>query len=103
MAELARTLGPTGYEIAVENRSISTWENVLLALPMAERYETVMFASDPIHCARARAYAHRQRPDLTGRIASADDYRLLERWWLKVPTVAYELWGRARHQITRWP
>ena len=51
----------------------------------------IAIASTPLHAARARRYLARQRPDLAGRLTSADDYRFGERWPLKVTTVGYAL------------
>jgi uncharacterized SAM-binding protein YcdF (DUF218 family) len=92
MAEYAETIGATLPQTAIESRSLSTWENVQFALPMVEHCDTVVFASDPMHAARARRCASQLRPDLAERITGGRDYSPLERWWLKVPTAAYELW-----------
>jgi uncharacterized SAM-binding protein YcdF (DUF218 family) len=91
MAAYARRLGIPADRILTETKAMSTWENLRLALPMAETLDTIMIASNSVHAARARRYAAAQRPDLAGRLAVADDYHLLERWWLKAPAAAYEL------------
>jgi uncharacterized SAM-binding protein YcdF (DUF218 family) len=91
MAACARRLGVPGDRILTETKAMSTWENLRLALPMAETFDTIMIVSNSVHAARARRYAVAQRPDLAGRLALADDYHLLERWWLKAPATAYEL------------
>ena len=91
MAAYASRLGIPGDQIGLETTSRSTWENVSLALPMVETYDSIAIASDPMHAARARRYALQQRPDLRGRLVFAENYRFMERWWLKVPTAAYEL------------
>jgi len=54
-------------------------------VPLLANFDRVAFVSDPLHAARARRYLKQQRPELAGRLVSAGDYRLLERWWLKVP------------------
>lgn len=91
MAAFARRLGIPDDRILLETQAADTWENLSLALPMAEKFDTIMIVSDPLHAARARRYAVAQRPDLAGRLAFADDYRRLERWWLKVPIALHEL------------
>jgi len=99
MAAYAAGLGVSAGRIGVESRSRSTWENVSFTLPMLDRYDSIAMASDPMHAARARRYALKQRPDLRGRLVFADNYRLMERWWLKVPTAAYELYVAARYRL----
>jgi uncharacterized SAM-binding protein YcdF (DUF218 family) len=91
MAAYARTLHVPGDQILLETKATTTWENVSLALPMAETFDTIMIVSDPLHAARARRYVAVQRPDLAGRLVFADDYRCLERWWLKAGVVVREL------------
>jgi DUF218 domain len=91
MAAYARSLGVPDDRLLLESAATTTWENVRLALPMAEAFDTIVIASAPAHAARARRYARTQRPDLAGRLAFADDYRCLERWWLKLGVVAREL------------
>jgi uncharacterized SAM-binding protein YcdF (DUF218 family) len=91
MAAHAAALGLTWPQTTVESHSLTTWENVQFALPMVEHCDTVLFASDPMHAARARRYAETLRPDLVDRIRSGEDYRFLECWWLKVPTDLYEI------------
>jgi uncharacterized SAM-binding protein YcdF (DUF218 family) len=91
MAAYARELRVPDDRILLETRAASTWQNIKLSLPMIESYDTIVIASDPVHAARGRRYLSRQRPDLAGRLAFADDYRFGERWWLKTPIAAYEL------------
>lgn len=92
-------LGVPEAQVRLEERARSTWENVELSLLLVEPAEQIAFASDPLHAARARSYLTRQRPDLTEHVVGAADYRLLERWWLKGPCVAYEVWISARHAV----
>ena len=96
MAAYAARLRVPAERIGLETRSRSTRENMSLALPMVESYDSIAIASDPMHAARARRYAVEQRPDLRGRLVFAQNYRFLERWWLKVPTAAVELRFLAR-------
>ncbi len=96
MAAYAAGMRVPARRIGLETRSRSTWENLRFALPMVETYDSIAIASDPMHAARARRYAMQQRPDLSARIVFADNYRFMERLWLKVPTAAYELYVGAR-------
>lgn len=70
-------------EVLVEPNSSSTWENVRNVLPLVEEYDWIAFASNGLHAAKARIYLARQRPDLSGRLVAADDYRLGEMTWMK--------------------
>jgi uncharacterized SAM-binding protein YcdF (DUF218 family) len=90
-------LGVPGERIRLEEQSRSTWDNVACCLRLAEAggAARIAIASDPFHAEKARRYVRRQRPDLAPRLVRAADYRLLERWWLKPPTVAYFLWLRS--------
>jgi uncharacterized SAM-binding protein YcdF (DUF218 family) len=90
MAALAVSLGIAPDVVVLEEGATTTGENVELSLPLVEDCDEIAFCSDPMHAARARCYALSQRPDLAGRLVGADDYRLFERWWLKLPATAYE-------------
>ena len=103
MAACAAGLGVPAERIVLETRSRSTWENLRFALPMVETCDSIAIASDPMHAARARRYALQQRPDLSGRLAFAENYRLMERWWLKVPTAAVELRFLVKTYVKGWP
>lgn len=52
--------------VQLEERAMSTWENVEYSVPLAEAGNAgrIVFASQPWHAARARRYLRRQRPDL---------------------------------------
>jgi uncharacterized SAM-binding protein YcdF (DUF218 family) len=91
MADYARRRGVPAVGIVLEEEATNTWENLTLAVPLIEAFDTIVIASDPLHAARSRRYLLKQRPDLAGRLVFADDYRLLERWWLKLLIAAYEL------------
>jgi hypothetical protein len=99
MAAYAADLGVPAERISRETRSRSTWENLRFALPMVETCDSLAIASDPMHAARARRYALLQRPDLGSRLVFADNYRFMERWWLKVPTAAFELFIASRYHL----
>jgi hypothetical protein len=91
MASFGESIGIPSEAIVLEERARNTWENVALSLPLVEGVRCIAFCSDPMHAARARRYARRQRPDLRDRLVSADDYRPFERWWIKLPCTVYEL------------
>jgi uncharacterized SAM-binding protein YcdF (DUF218 family) len=98
MARYAVALGVPRERIVLEEEARSTWDNVLYCLPLAEAggAEQIAIASDPMHVDKARRYVAVQRPDLAVRVVRAADYRVLERWWLKVASAAYYLLLRAR-------
>jgi uncharacterized SAM-binding protein YcdF (DUF218 family) len=101
MAAHARRLHFPDHRILLETKARSTWENLSLSLTMVDTFDTIVMVSDPVHAARARRYAVSQRPDLAGRLAFADDYRFLERWWLKTPIAAHELLVLVRDRVLR--
>ena len=80
MADYARRRGVPAEGIVLEEAATNTWENLTLAVPLIEAFDTIIIASDPLHAWRSRRYLARQRPDLGVRLVFADDYRLLERW-----------------------
>lgn len=90
MAEYAASLGLPPEVCRREESSTSTWENIAFSLPMVEHCERLAVISDPMHAARGRACLVAQRPDLAGRLVNGADYVPGERWWLKIPTAAYE-------------
>jgi uncharacterized SAM-binding protein YcdF (DUF218 family) len=102
MAAYARDgLGVPAERIRLETHAHNTWQNIELTLPMIETAEVIKIASDPMHAARARRYLLTMRPDLGARLSAADDYRFLERWYLKAPTAVYELALMARRRTPR--
>jgi uncharacterized SAM-binding protein YcdF (DUF218 family) len=99
MAAHARRLHIPDDRILFETKAANTWENLSLALPMVDAFDTIVIVSDPLHGARARRYAVAQRPDLADRLAFAGDYRLLERWWLKAPIAVHEFAALIRDRV----
>lgn len=95
------SLGLSREEILTETRSQSTWENVAFALPMVGTAGVIKIVSDPLHAGRARSYARQLRPDLAARLGPADDYRPLERWWIKAACAAYALHGAVVHRAVQ--
>lgn len=77
--------GPLGWRgpLLVEDTSTSTWENVRNVLPLLEKADSIVFASNGLHAEKARLYLGRQRPDLIARVVAADDYRVGEHSLLK--------------------
>lgn len=91
-------LGVASERVQLEERAQSTWENVALSIPLlnAGAADQVAIASDPFHAEKARRYLAVQSPEMAQRLVRAEDYRVLERWWLKLATGAYYLSLRAR-------
>lgn len=78
--------------VLLEDRSRTTWENVANVVPLLEDVERIKIASHPAHALKARAYLHRQRPDLAEKLVRADDYRFGE-WLILKPLLAlYGVW-----------
>nr|WP_254701192.1 YdcF family protein [Curtobacterium pusillum] len=78
--------------VLVERTSVSTWENVRNVLPLIGGAQCVVFASNGLHAEKARNYLRRQRPDLAGLLAPADDYRPGEMIAVKPIFAAVGLW-----------
>ena len=89
MATHARDVLGLSAEIRLEDRSMTTWENIAFALPMVADADVIKIVSDPLHAARARTYVRAQQPDLATRLVAVDNYRPFERWWIKAGGVAY--------------
>lgn len=81
-------LGVPDESIVIEDQARSTWENISFSLDLAAKATAIAVASDPFHAEKARRYIVSQRPELAERVVRADDYRPLERLWLKVPCAA---------------
>jgi hypothetical protein len=93
-----------GYQgqIVLEHESRSTWENIQNAVPLIQDVDRIKIVSHPMHAYKARAYLHRQRPDLAARLVRGDDYRLGE-WLVAKPLLAaYGRWT-TRHLSTAPP
>jgi hypothetical protein len=91
MAGSAAAMGIPAATVRAETSAHSTWQNIAFSVPLVEDYRRLAVISDPMHAARGRRDLFAQRPDLAARLVSGGEYRFLERWWLKVPTAAYEL------------
>jgi hypothetical protein len=59
----------------LETKSRTTWENITNALPLVESADQIVFASQPAHALKARAYVRRQHPELAERLVRGVDYR----------------------------
>lgn len=88
-------LGVSPDLIVLEESARSTWENISKSIPLLASADQIVIASDPLHAEKARRYLSHQSPELAGRLIRAADYRLFERWWLKLVTVANYLRLRA--------
>ena len=94
MAAYARDcLGVATDGICLEDRSRTTRENLAFALPLVAAADVIKVVSDPLHAARGRSYVRELRPDLADRLGPADDYRFLERSWIKLACVVGSIRG----------
>lgn len=91
MASCAREMGFPADQIVLEERARSTHENIEFSLPLADGYDVIKIASDPLHARRARRYVRWQRPDLADKLEPAATYRAGEHPLLKAGTLGYEL------------
>lgn len=92
MADYARTVLGFDGPALLEERSTTTWENITCVIPLLDGVDRIKIVSQPAHALKARAYLRRQRPDLAGKLAGADDCRLGE-WTAVKPLLAlYGLW-----------
>jgi len=83
-------LGVPADRILLEERARSTWENIAFSLPLADKYDVIKIASDPLHVRRARRYVGWLRPDLLPRLEPAAAYRPFEHPLLKTGSFLYE-------------
>jgi uncharacterized SAM-binding protein YcdF (DUF218 family) len=99
MARYARdVLGVPAAAIEVEERALTTWQNMAYSLPLAANSAVIKIASDPLHARRARRYLAELRPDLLPRLEPAATYRPGEEPVLKTATMAYE----SAQVVRRW-
>jgi uncharacterized SAM-binding protein YcdF (DUF218 family) len=91
MAACARELGFPADKIVLEERAGNTRENIEFSLPLADGYDVIKIASDPLHARRAWRYIRELRPDLASRLEPAATYRPGEHPLLKAGTLGYEL------------
>lgn len=90
LADLLVARGVPARWISVEEQATTTWQNIEFAVPLVADAEVIKVVSNGLHALRGRRFVRRQFPELADRLAPADDYRIGERWWLKVPAVVYE-------------
>jgi len=87
MARYAKELRGYQGELALDTMSRSTWENIQNAIPLIEDATRIKIVSHSLHAEKGRAYLHRLRPDLAGRLVRGKDYRFGE-WILAKPILA---------------
>jgi vancomycin permeability regulator SanA len=95
MAAMAVDRGLDERAVVLDERSSSTWENVLEASHLVGEAVVVAIASDAAHASRARTYWLDQRGTASPALILADRHGLLDHWWLRVPATAVELVHRA--------
>ena len=83
-----------GYDgdLALEELSHSTWENIERAVPLLEEFDRIKIVAEPLHAEKARRYLRRQRPDLAARLVRGSEYRFGERMALKPLLAAHGRW-----------
>lgn len=91
MATLARHRGFNAKQIILEEDSTTTWENVTMAEKLIGDAAFVVIVSDGVHADRARRYWQQQFPRSTQRILVDPEYRLFDHFWLKTPSVLFQL------------
>jgi len=99
MADYAvQVLGVPERCIVLEERAMTTWDNVAFALPVLKTAGTIKVASNTFHARRARKYLALQAPSLAPRLHRARDYVPGEHTWAKPLLVAFEAYraGKAR-------
>ncbi len=96
MAQIARDFGVPDSQIVLEEHATSTWENIAYTIDLMEAADVIQIVSTPMHARRARWYLLRQRPDLTEKLAPADDYHFGEHPLMKVSAAFYETVGAYR-------
>lgn len=91
------------YELVLEERSASTWQNVLNATPHLEGFDRIAIASDSLHAEKARRYLYWMRPDLAAHLVRGRDHRFGELTLLKPVNAIRGLVGlrRARRDLAR--
>ncbi|MEK0100029.1 YdcF family protein, partial [Streptomyces sp. A475] len=75
MADHAKSALAFDGTVLLEDKSMTTWENIRNVIPLLEGVDRIKIASQPAHGLKARAYLRRQRPDLAKKLVQADDYR----------------------------
>lgn len=86
MASIARAMGAPTRSILLDERSTTTWENVMFSRPLVDRADRIVLVSDGVHAARARRYWLRQFPHDAGRVVVDPISVPLEAAWLKGPS-----------------
>lgn len=103
LAAADRRLAPPPFELLLEDRSRSTWQNVLNAGPMLAGFDRIVIASDSLHAEKARRYLHRLHPELAARLVRGRDHRWGELVLLKPLNAVRGLLAlrRARRDLAR--
>lgn len=96
MADYAvHELGVPARNVAIEDQSRSTVENIRLSAPYLADSPAIKIASDTFHAQRARRILHDESPYLAAKLVRAADYRPGEWGPLHIAAVVFERY-RAR-------
>ncbi|MEZ5266366.1 MAG: YdcF family protein [Acidimicrobiales bacterium] len=97
LAELAIAAGLDPSAVVLEERSLTTAENIEHCIPLVAGAgaDVVLLASHALHAARARTYWYGREGEHP-ELVLADAYRPLDRWWLRTPATYAELLYRVQ-------
>ncbi|NYI68054.1 YdcF family protein [Spelaeicoccus albus] len=84
-------LGIAPDHIVLEEHATTTWQNIRNSMQYLRGADVVKIASDPTHARKGRRYLFLQSPVVGAKLRRTDDYRVGERWWLKIPMLGYAM------------
>jgi uncharacterized SAM-binding protein YcdF (DUF218 family) len=99
MLQLAVKIGVEPNQITQEKQATNTWENIKYSIPLLEKYEYILIASDTIHPYRGKRYLCKQRPDICNRTFVVVSYKPFSMIFWKVTAILHELFSGIRDLI----
>jgi hypothetical protein len=108
MAALAVRSGLDEAAVVLDERSRSTWENVVEASRLVGDADVVAIMSDGLHAARARTYWRDQQGPAAPRLVLGHRHRPFRHLWIRVPSTAVEVLHRIKRRaggpsaLSRW-
>lgn len=99
MAEYATEARGYRGELALEDSSRSTWENIAFAIPYLKDVDRIKIVSLPTHAATGRDYLAEQSPELAVRLVPGREYRFGEWMPLKPVVALYGVVKNLRHRL----